>query len=372
MPVVVVEDDRVLRLLEVVFEPWLEPARSAALADYFGHDGVDLVRWRESLRQRMPALFPVRLQFVSGRDELRAALPDADAVVVEKLAIGKAELAAGRSLAVICKFGTITDNIDLAACRRRQVPVHAVRRRTNVSVAEHVMMLVLALARRLPWTGRHLTEEGMAAAGRPFRPYDRKHVANNNYARVGGVRNLAGLTLGSLGMGEIGREVAAKARAFGMRVIYHQRHRLSRADEQVLGVSYRALDRLLAESDVVTVHVPLGATTRGMIGRRELALIKPGGVLINTSRAEIVDRDALNAAVADDMLQVGLDVHYEEPMRSGDALLGRDNVILTPHVGGGPRGNPVGDIEEIVTRISEGLRRQRRRPAAKPRKKEGR
>lgn len=363
MAIIVVEDDRVLRFLDVLFEPRLDPARATALADYFAHEKLDLGAWKDAVRERSPGMFPSTIRWVTGQDALREALRDADAAVVEKLAIGKAELTAGRSLAAVCKFGTIADNIDLAACGRKRLPVLMVRRRTNIAVAEHALALMLASLKRLPAVSGYVTAERMTAAGKPFRPYDRRHAGGNNYARVAGLRNLSGLTLGLLGMGEIGREVAMRARSFGMSLIYHQRHRLDAATEAGLAARHRTLPALFAGADVVSVHVPLNPATRGMIGARELGLMKPGSLLVNTSRAEIVERGALTAALRSGTIGAALDVQYEEPVAAGDPLLGLDNVLLTPHIAGGPRVNPAGDIEEIVSRIWRSMRGRSRAPA---------
>jgi phosphoglycerate dehydrogenase-like enzyme len=354
--IIVAEDDRVLRFLDVLFEPRLAPERATALADYFSHETLDLGAWKGAVRRKAPGLFPSTVRWVSGQDALREAIRDADAVVVEKLAIGTAELMGARSLAVVCKFGAITDNIDLAACRRRRVPVHAVRRRTNIAVAEHVFALMLASLKRLPAVNGYVTEERMRAAGSPYRPYDRRHAGGNNYARIAGLRNLSGLTLGLLGMGEIGREVAARARAFGMNLIYHQRHRLNAAAEAGFAVRHCTLHALFSAADVVSVHVPLSPATRGMVGDRELRCMKPGSLLVNTSRAEIVERAALTSLLKSGTIRAALDVQYDEPVTAGDPLLALDNVLLTPHIAGGPRVNPAGDIEEIVSCIWGSMR----------------
>ena len=353
---IVVEDDNVLRLLEVIFEPVLPRERLAALDDYFAHDSVDLLRWRDSVRLRTPGLFPSTLRFVSEQHELRSTLRDADAAVVEGLEIGDVELGAAKSLRVVCKFGMITDNIDNAACERSGVRVETVRRRTNIAVAEHSLTLMLALIKKITTLNGRVTVERINAAGRSYRPYDTRHVGHNNYARQSELRNLAGLTLGIIGMGEVGREVALRARAFGLRVIYHQRRRLAPADESAFGASYGTLPELFSAANIVTLHLPLTSETRGLVNGELLGQMKPGSFLINTSRAAITDREALINTLKSGRLDgAALDVQYEEPVRSDDPLLGFENVLLTPHLAGGSRTNLTGDVEEVVLKVRDGL-----------------
>lgn len=287
---------------------------------------------------------------------MHSALRDADALVVEGLEIGAREVDAARALAVVCKFGLITDNIDADACKRRGIAVRTVRRRTNVAVAEYTLALMLALARKIAALNGRVTVERISAAGEPYRAYDTRYVGTNNYAREGTACNLADATVGILGMGEVGREVARRARAFGARLIYHQRHRLSAAAETVHAVEYRSLPELFSEADFLTLHVPLSATTRGLVGEDLLSRMKSGSFLINTSRAPIVERQALLETLASGRLGgVALDVQYEEPVRADDPLLGFGNVLLTPHVAGGSRRNITGDIEEVVLAICDSL-----------------
>lgn len=364
MTTLAVENDRVLRTLEVALEPQLAPERLAAVADYFAHDAIDVAAWREAFRCRIGGLLPVSLRFVATQDELRAALPGADAAVVEGLAIGVPELEAADVLAVVCKFGVITDHIDLAACARRGVRVRAIRRRTNAAVAEFTLASMLELCRNFRGLNGRVTVERIGAAGGPYRPYDTRYVGMNNYARAGGARNLADATVGILGMGEVGREVAGRARAFGAKVIYFQRNRLPPDLEHRLGIGYRAPRELFSQADFVTLHLPLSRQTRGLVGRELLACMRPGSFLINTAGAGIVERHALLDALGSGRLGgAALDVHYEEPMRADDALLAFPNVLLTPHVAGGSRRNIVGDIEEILLEVNDAVEHRRRVPA---------
>lgn len=364
MTTFVVENDRVLRTFEVALDPCLAPERLAAVSDYFAHDGIDVAAWRAGLQHRIGGILPVALRFVGTRDELRAALPGAAAVVVESLEIADAELEAGAALAMVCKFGRITDNIDLEACARRGVRTHAVRRRTNIAVAEFALACMLEFARNIVALNGRVTVERIGTAEAPYRPYDTRYVGMNNYARAGGARNLADSTVGIFGMGETGRELAALARAFGAKVVYSQRRRLDPALEAGLGVAYRKPRALFSEADFVSLHLPLTAQTRGLVGRELLGAMKPGAFLVNTARAAVIGREALIEALESGRLGgAALDVHYEEPVPADDALLAFPNVLLTPHVAGGSRRNIIGDIEEIVLQAHDAMVAGRCNPA---------
>jgi lactate dehydrogenase-like 2-hydroxyacid dehydrogenase len=144
--------------------------------------------------------------------------------------------------------------------------------------------------------------------------------------------DLTGASIGIVGLGGVGRALARRAHGFEMRVLYTKRHRLPAEDERALGVAYRDLDELLAEADIVSLHVPLAHDTRQLIDARRLALLKPGACLINTARGAIVDEEALIAALREGRIRAGLDVFSGEPAVA-PPLLGLDNVVLTPHIG---------------------------------------
>jgi phosphoglycerate dehydrogenase-like enzyme len=167
---------------------------------------------------------------------------------------------------------------------------------------------------------------------------------------------LNGSTIGIIGLGEIGREIALRAAAFGMNILYFQRTRLPPSEEETLGVSYRPLRDLLAQSDWVVPQLPADPSTRHFIDRARLALMKPGACLINVSRAEAVERNALIEALRSGHLGgFALDPLYEEPGRPDDELLTFDNVILTPHLAGSPRSNGLRDIEQMITGLARAL-----------------
>lgn len=150
-----------------------------------------------------------------------------------------------------------------------------------------------------------------------------------------GVFELAGKTIGIVGLGRIGREVATRARAFDMTVIYHDAFRPAPDVERQLGVEYADFDDLLARADVITLHVPEMPSTRGLIGARELGLMKPEAILVNCARGAVVDHDALIDALRERRIRAAaLDVFEPEPPSPDDPLLRLDNVVLSPHMAG--------------------------------------
>lgn len=356
-PAIVVEDDPFLRLLQVILDPDTPGARVAAFCEFFAHELPDFPGWCEQLRARIGSLYPAEVRLVADETSLLARLPGADALAVEGFAVGEREIAAaGGSLKIVQKYGAVTAYIDVRACDRAGIRVLTLRRRANIATAEHAFGLMLALARKINETAGLLTMDQLRAAGYSPTTYDRVHTPNANWARVAGVRNLFGRRLGIVGMGEIGREIALRAAAFGMRIAYTQRNRLSQREEHRYQASYRPLDELLANSDYISLHLPGGPATRGMVGRRELGIIKPGALLINVSQPHIVDHAALVEALSAGRLGgFALDLPYEEPGRLDEPLVRFRNVIVTPHLGGSPRFNALGDFEELLLNLAQAL-----------------
>ena len=169
---------------------------------------------------------------------------------------------------------------------------------------------------------------------------------------------LNGATLGIIGVGEIGREIAIRAAAFGMRILYYQRTRLPAAEERELEAAYVPLETLLAQSDWVVPQLPGGPATRSFIGSAQFAQMKPGAFLVNVARADIVDRAAMIEALTSGRLGgFALDPLYEAPGRDDDELLQFKNVILTPHLAAQPRQNALSDFAEMVPAMSRALAR---------------
>ena len=356
MPVVVAQDDVIIRTVQVVLDPETPAERRAAFADYFSIDVPDFDSWLERVRSQVPGLYPATVHMAGDREAFHAALPDADAAVIESLSMGEAELALAGRLKVVQNFGTDLRNIDQEACARHGVAVKPLRRRVNIAVAEHALALMLALAKRICLTHGRLDVASLEQVGFPARMFDRRHVAGANWSRVDGLRTLSGATLGALGLGEIGREVARRARGFDMNVLYHQRNKLPVDIEAPLGASYCGFEELLERSDVVSIHLPLTQATEGMIDAAAFRRMKPGALLVNISRAAIIDRAALIEALESGRLGgAGLDVHYAEPGEADDPLKRFDNTVLTPHNAVASRVNATADMEELVANLAEAV-----------------
>ncbi len=199
----------------------------------------------------------------------------------------------------------------------------------GVNVAEHTMMMILSLLRQTI-----LAHTSM------------KHKEWRQWEVIRATRPLSGMTLGILGLGTIGKEVAKRARPFDVRILYHKRSQLSKEEEESLGVEYSSFDRLLQESDILSLHLPLVEETRGLIGETEIALMKKGAILINTARGALVDEEALAEALEDGRLW-GAAVDYE-PFSLDSPLRRLNNVLLMPHCATGgstPESDKVSDLK---------------------------
>jgi glyoxylate reductase len=351
---IVIEEDHFLKIVPVVLDPATSEPHRRAVADFFAHDEPDFLGWCGRLQERLPGLYPAEVTFAADEADLAARIADADGAVVESFRIDDATLAGARRLAIVHKFGTITTNIDLAACAARGVAVATLRRMVNVAVAEQACALMLALAKRIGEFSGMVDAAALRAAGYKVRPRQSRYIGYSNFAGITGLKTLFGATLGIVGLGEVGREVALRMRGFGMDVVYFQRTRLAAQIEQELGARYLPLNDLMAQGDYILVQLPLNLTTRGLIGREALGRIKPGAVLIDVARAELIDHDALIDALAAGRLGgLGLDVLYGEPAEASEPLLRyRDgNVILMPHTAVGARANALHDIEALCVNL---------------------
>jgi phosphoglycerate dehydrogenase-like enzyme len=355
---IVIEEDHFLKIVPVVLDPATPEAHRRAVADFFAHDEPDFLGWCARLQQRLPGLYPAEVVFAADEADLAAKIVDADGIVVESFRIDDTVLAGAPRLAVVHKFGTITANIDLSACAKRGVEVPTLRRMVNVAVAEQACALMLALAKRIGEFNGVVEEAALRNAGFKVRPRQSRYIGYSNFAGITGLRTVLGETLGIVGFGEVGREVARRARAFEMEVVYFQRTRLASAVEQEFGARYQPLDELMAQADYILVQLPSNDSTRGLIGRDALARIKPGTILIDVARPDLIDHDALVEALESGRLGgLGLDVLYSEPTDPAEPLLRyRDrNVILMPHTAIGSRANALHDVETLCVNLWRGV-----------------
>ena len=258
--------------------------------------------------------FDVRYTDGADRSKLLPALADVDAVIVRSATQIDAEaIAHGRRLRVVARAGVGLDNVDVDAATKAGVMVVNAPASNVVSAAEHAVALLLALARNVPQANASLK-------GGQWK--------RSAYTGV----ELQDKVAGILGLGRIGALVAQRLAAFGMTVIASDPYAPSATSTQ-LGVRMVSLDELLAESDFITVHLPRNAETAGLIGDRELRLVKPTVRIINAARGGIVDEGALAAALRDGRVAgAGIDVYAREPC-TDSPLFGFDNVVVTPHLG---------------------------------------
>ena len=248
--------------------------------------------------------------------DLVAALADATIAVVNKIALSGATLAQLPKLQFIAISATGTDNVDAAWCARNGVAVSNIRNYAVHTVPEHTFALILALRRSLIGYTRDVNDgcweraERFCLAGHP-------------------INDIFGSTIGIIGEGALGQGVAALARAFGMRVLF-----ADHPPPKAAGVEFTAMDDVLREADVISLHAPLTPSTRNIIGARELALMKPTAIIVNTARGGLVDEVALRDALVQKRIAgAGFDVLTAEPPSKGNPLLELDlpNFILTPH-----------------------------------------
>jgi phosphoglycerate dehydrogenase-like enzyme len=273
------------------------------------------------VEQIVRACLPPELELRVRREvELVAeVLHDADFVLVATTPLPAAALAGAKRLRLIQHQGVGYDKTDVAAATRLGIPVALCPAGTSIGVAEHVFLLILALYKRL-----RVAEA--ALRGGSWLQWELR----------AGSYELAGKTLGLVGLGRIGREVTVRARAFAANVIYYDVARAGPEVEQSLGVQFTPFAELLAETDIISLHLPLNPATRHIIGAPELRLMRPPAVLINTARGPLVDEAALVAALqAGQIAGAGLDVFEAEPVSASDPLLKLPNVVLTPHIAAG-------------------------------------
>jgi len=257
----------------------------------------------------------LRVANSTSADDILAVARDADAILVTYAKLPGELLRQLRRCKAIGRFGLGVDNIDIAAAAKIGITVTYVPDYCMQEVSDHAMALLLALARKVPQSN------ALVQAGR----WDMPAVAP--------IHRLAGRVLGLVGFGNIPRALAPKAKAFGLRVVAHDPY-VSQHALAAAGVEGMSFDRLLEISHFVSIHAPLLPATRGLFNAEVFRKMKQGACLINTARGPLVDEDALLAALdSGRLVGAALDVVAVEPLPKQSRLIGRDNVVLTPHTG---------------------------------------
>lgn len=280
-----------------------------------------------------------------------SAAADAEAILCYQARVDASLIRSAPALRLIQKHGLNTRNIDVEAATERSVPIATMPLMRSITVAEHALALMLTCARRVIDGHRAVTQSQYRnLAIDPVRTT--QTVYRGNWARIQGLRELHGATVGVVGMGDIGMEIAKRCRAFGMSVLYFQRTRHSIAAEAMLGLQFRDLDGLLAEADYVVLAIPHTPQTEGIIDAPRLALMRSDATLINIGRGGLIDEDALFAALREQRIAMaGLDVYRIEPLPPESPLLTLSNVVLLPHLGGGSHRSWEVDMPRVLGNI---------------------
>src|SRR4051812_40642652 len=312
------------------------------------HDDLDT----GSLERVLPG---ITLYPTSSDAEVDERIAGCEFILTNKLNISQPRMRAVPGLRFIGLTATGTNNVDLEAARELGIAVCNIREYCTVSVVQHVLGVILALTHRLREYGQAAIDGTWAQCGQfsvPGAP----------------IRELSGKVLGIVGFGTLGRAVAKAAQAaLGMRVLVAQRSGASSGREadttSIIGPVRVTLDELLRSADVLSLHCPLTPATTGMIGERELSLMKPEALLINTARGALVDLDALVAALrAGDLGGAAIDVLPQEPPAEGSPLLapGIPNLLVTPHIAWAAFEARQRAVDELALNVEDFLRGGRR------------
>ena len=272
------------------------------------------------------------------KEELTKHVEDLDAIIVRSATKVRREMIdAAKNLKVIGRAGVGLDNVDVEYAKSKGIKVINTPGATSISVAELTIGLILAVMRKIAYADRE-TRSG-----------------NWPKKKCKGIE-MYGKTLGIIGIGRIGREVAKRAKAFGMKVIYYDVYRPDEATEKELGVEYRDLDSLISEADVITLHVPLTPETKHLINAERIAMMKDNAIIINAARGGIVDEDALYDTLKSGKLYgAALDVYENEPLKESK-LFELDNIVLTPHIGAQAKEGQTRAGVEVAQKIAEALK----------------
>ena len=280
---------------------------------------------------------PFDLVLAKGEDEesLMAAAPAADAILCYKAELSGPVIQSAPSLKFIQKHGLNSKNIDLAAARELGIPVATMPLMRNASVAEQSLTLMLCCAHKSIMGHRAVAEAAYRNHGvEPIQTsqWDFK----TNWTGIEGVTELFGASVGIVGLGDIGMEIATRCRAFNMDIYYHQRTPHPKKVEEAFDATYLPFDDLLSKSDFIVLIIPHTPETEGIIGEAEFTKMKSSATLINVGRGGLIDEDALLKALRDRQIAMaGLDVYHWEPLPESSPLRDLPNIVFSPHTGGG-------------------------------------
>ena len=287
---------------------------------YFSHAPENVY---EIIREEVPQGFELITLTEDSDDERKTKLADCEVVIVAARPMTREFVAAAPQLKLLHHQGVgYQDTVDAAALKARNIALALTPTGTSIGVAEHTVMLTLAVCKHLPYADSELRQGRWHINS--LRPYSFE---------------LFGRTVGYIGMGRIGQEAALRFKAFGTSGIYFDPYMALPAErERELGVCRSEFKQLLAAADIITLHVPSGSATYHMIGEAALKQMKPKAIIINTSRGSVIDEKALCRALEQGRIAgAGLDVFETEPFRPDNPLAAMPNVVLTPHIAAGTR-----------------------------------
>ncbi|MEE8074602.1 MAG: NAD(P)-dependent oxidoreductase [Candidatus Binatia bacterium] len=352
------EEDNMFRLMEAALNGVASPRAERALHYFFGESIAEPL----SRLTEQPGILglPPGIRGVICDDGAKLAdyVREADYLVAESANVTRDLIRFGQGrLRLIHKFGWDYSNIDLEAAREFGVPTVNLRRISTISVAEHFILLILSLARKL--THAHAAALARAGCNDGSRSVGPSRTSFN-WGDIQNIQVISGRTLGMVGLGENGLEVAQRACCLGMKIAYYQRHRLTEKLEGSVGAVYhRSLVDLMKVSDFVGINVPYNASTEKLINAEALAAMKKGAYLINASRGGVVDEGALFSILKDRKIAgAALDVYRWEPVPPDCPLLKLDNVTWSTHNAAGSPHFMIEDsraVLENIARVSKGM-----------------
>jgi phosphoglycerate dehydrogenase-like enzyme len=340
------DEKQVARFLE---EDPAGPERAKSFQELFKDYDVELI-WFNSADAAYGAFgslyqdYAANFRATKSVDEIAAEIADADFLVLHKERLPGEALLGAKKLKLIQHLGLDYRGVSMDAAKQLGVPVAATPLVNYITVAEHVWALILNRLKRLP-----SIRDRMRARDYP-----------DSWGMHPGTKYLGDVTLGLLGMGEIARPIARVAQAFDMPTLYWDIQRFPELEERY-GFRYVEWDEIFAQADVLSVQLALNDKTQGIIGAREIGLMKPTSLFVNTARGKLVDQKALTDAVANERIgAVALDVFYDEPLPLDDPLLALhdqpgDRVTLTPHVAWQSPWTWVRDSQEIWFNVLRSL-----------------
>jgi D-3-phosphoglycerate dehydrogenase len=271
----------------------------------------------------------------AGENDIPNIVKDAEFIVVRSTNVNAASIEAGTKLKIVIRAGSGYNNIDVKAATAKGVAVANTPGKNSIAVAELAMGLIISLDRKIPDNVKDF------------------NTGVWNKAKYSKAEGLFGKTLGIIGVGNIGKEIAKRAQAFGMKVIG-----FDVVKSEGLGIEYiEDIEKLIAQSDVISLHVPANAQTKGMFNEKMIGLMKKGAMLINTSRAEVIDEDALLKAVQEKGIQVAVDVFKGEPEGKDGSVTSKlqnvSGIYVTHHIGASTEQAQDAVAEETVKIILE-------------------